>query len=137
MAIATGKGGVVKIDEATETFGATTVVANMRSFSIETTSDTIEATNMDSTDREYLKSGLTSSTVSIECYWDEGAGQLLLDAGESLDLEISPQGTGSGRKHYDCTGIVTSKSISTSFDGMVEASFSVQVNGGVTEDAHQ
>ena len=37
------------------------------------------------------------------------------------------------RKYYTGTGIVTSKSITASFDGMVEASFAIQVNGAVTE----
>ena len=38
-----------------------------------------------------------------------------------------------GGKKYSGEGIVTSKSISASFDGMVEASFSIQTTGAIVE----
>lgn len=137
MALVTGKGGVVKIDVASEPHGATTTVGNIRSFSIESSAGTIESTNMDSTARTFITDDLASTTVSIDAYWnDENAGQLLFDAGDEVDLEISPSGTGTGKKYYDVTGTVTGVSITAAFDGMVEASFSVQCSGGKTEQTH-
>ena len=133
MATVTGQSGVVKLQLA----GVTeVVVGEVRSFTIETSADTIEDSAMGDTSRSY-KAGLDSSTVSIECYWDQAdAQQLVLDSRASVDFEISPSGTASTVKFYSGTGIVTSKSITASFDGMVEASFSIQVSGAVTEAAH-
>lgn len=130
MATKTGSSGVVKI---AADGGSVAVVGEVRTFSIETSADTIEDSVMGDTARTYL-SGLESSTVSIECYWDDAdAQQLVLDGRADIDFEIYPTGTATGEKYYSGGGIVTSKSISTSFDGMVEASFSVQVSGAVTE----
>ena len=133
MATVTGQSGVVKLQLA----GVTeVVVGEVRSFTIETSADTIEDSAMGDTSRSY-KAGLDSSTVSIECYWDQAdAQQLVLDSRASIDFEISPSGTATGSKKYSGTGIVTSKSITASFDGMVEASFSIQASGAITEAAH-
>jgi len=133
MATVTGQSGVVKLQLA----GVTeVVVGEVRSFTIETSADTIEDSAMGDTSRSY-KAGLDSSTVSIECYWDQAdAQQLVLYSRASVDFEISPSGTASGSKKYSGTGIVTSKSITASFDGMVEASFSIQASGAITEAAH-
>jgi hypothetical protein len=130
MATATGSSGVVKIGL---NGGAVAVVGEVRSFSIETSADTIEDSVVGDSARTY-KAGLESSTVSIECYWDGAdAPQADLDGRTNIDFEIYPTGTGTGEKYYTGDGIVTSKSINTSFDGMVEASFSIQVSGAVTE----
>ena len=130
MATKTGSSGVVKI---AADGGSVAVVGEVRTFSIETSADTIEDSVMGDNARTYL-AGLESSTVSIECYWDDSdAQQLELDGRNDIDFEIYPTGTATGEKYYTGGGIVTSKSISTSFDGMVEASFSVQVSGAVTE----
>jgi len=132
MATKTGSSGVVKIRDADDS-GAVAVVGEVRTFSIETSADTIEDSVMGDSARTYL-AGLESSTVSIECYWDDAdAQQLELDGRNVIDFEIYPTGTGAGEKYYSGEGIVTSKSITTSFDGMVEASFSIQVSGAVTE----
>jgi hypothetical protein len=83
------------------------------------------------------KQGLKTNTVSLEVYWDEDdAQQIILDERASIDFEISPTGTGSGETFFSGSGIVTSRSITGSFDGMVEASFSIQCSGAVTEAAH-
>ena len=66
--------------------------------------------------------------------WDEAdAQQLILDERASVDFEIYPTGTGSGETFFSGGGIVTSRSISGAFDGMVEASFTIQCSGAVTE----
>jgi len=136
MAIVTGQDGVVKVDAYSATHAATTSVASIRSFTLDMTGEAIDASVMGSSNKDYL-AGQTDGTVTVECYWDDAdAGQLLFDAGDKLDLEISPQGTGSGKKHYDVAGICTAVSISASFDGIVEASFSLQITGAIAENAH-
>jgi predicted secreted protein len=130
MATKTGASGVVKLQVSGTTVA---VVGEVRSFTFEGSADTIEDSVMGDISRTY-KAGLKTNTVSIECYWDEAdAQQLVLDERASLDFEIYPTGTGSGETYFSGAGIVTSKSITGSFDGMVEASFSLQVSGDVTE----
>ena len=133
MATVTGQTGVVKLQLSGV---SEVVVGEVTSFTLETSADTIEDSSMGNTSRTY-KAGLDNSTVSIDCYWDQtDAQQLVLDSRATVDFEISPSGTASGSKKYSGSGIVTSKSINASFDGMVEASFSIQVSGVVTEAAH-
>lgn len=132
MATITGAGGVVKVADAGGTLAA---VAEVRSFSLEHTSDTLEVTSMGSTTvgRSYVK-GLDSSTLSIECYFDTGSSQdAILESGNIIDFELLPEGTGSGAVTYSGKGIVSSVSVSSSVDGLVEVSFSVSVNNGVTK----
>ena len=95
---------------------------------------TIESTSMGATSKSFFASQKTGS-VSLECYWDStDAGQDDLDVRSKVEFEIYPNGVGTG-KRYTGVGIVTNKSISVSFDGMVEASFEIQANGDITESA--
>lgn len=130
MATNTGSSGVVKLQVAGT---PASLVGEVRSYTIETSADTIEDSSMGNVARTY-KTGLETSTASIEVYWDAtDPQQLVIDPRASLDFEIYPTGTGAGEKYYTGGGIVTSKSITASFDGMVEASFAIQVSGTVTE----
>lgn len=130
MATNKGSSGVVKI---AADGGSVAAVGEVRSYSIDETADTVEDTVMGDTVRSYLPS-LTSATLSVDAYWDDAdAQQLVLDTGADIDWEIYPTGTGTGEKYYSGGGVVTAKTITASFDGMVEASFSVQVSGAVTE----
>jgi len=130
MATTTGSSGVVKLQVAGTSVA---VVGEVRSYTLDGGADPIEDSVMGDTARTY-KAGLEATTVSIECYWDSSdAQQLVIDNRATLDFEIYPTGTGTGEKYYSGTGIVTSKSITASFDGMVEASFALQASGAVTE----
>ena len=130
MATKTGASGVVKVQVSGTTVA---VVGEVRSFTFDGSADTIEDSVMGDSSRTY-KQGLKTNTVSIECYWDEAdAQQLILDERADVDFEIYPTGTGSGETYFSGGGIVTSRSISAAFDGMVEASFTIQCSGDVTE----
>ena len=130
MATKTGASGVVKLQVSGTTVA---VVGEVRSFTFDGSADTIEDSVMGDVSRSY-KAGLKTNTVSIECYWDEAdAQQLVIDERASLDFEVYPTGTGSGETFYSGSGIVTSRSITGSFDGMVEASFAIQCSGAVSE----
>jgi len=130
MATKTGASGVVKVQVSGTTVA---VVGEVRSFTFDGSADTIEDSVMGDTARTY-KQGLATNTVSIECYWDEAdAQQLILDERADVDFEIYPTGTGSGETFFSGGGIVTSRSITGTFDGMVEASFTIQCSGAVVE----
>ena len=130
MATKTGASGVVKVQVSGTTVA---VVGEVRSFTFDGSADTIEDSVMGDTARTY-KQGLATNTVSIECYWDEAdAQQLILDERADVDFEIYPTGTDTGETYFSGGGIVTSRSITGAFDGMVEASFTIQCSGAITE----
>lgn len=122
-----------KGSEGTVKSGAN-AIAEIRSYTITQTADTIEDTVMGDSARTYLSS-LTSFSGSIECYWDEtdSNGQLTLDPGSTVTINIYPEGSTSGDTYYTGSVIITEKSITASFDGMVEASFSFQGTGALSE----
>jgi len=108
-------------------------VAEIRSYSLDETADTVEDTSMGDAARTYIAS-LTTFSGSIDVFWDETDtnGQVALSVGSSVTLKWYPEGTASGDTYYTGTALVTGKNISASFDGMVEASISVQGTGAIT-----
>lgn len=125
MATHSGKDGIVKV-------GANPV-AEVRSFSLNETADTVEDTTMGDSARTHIVT-LTSFDGSLDVYWDETDtnGQVALGVGSSVTLELYPEGDGAGATYYTGTASVTSVNKSSSFDGMVEQSISVQGNGPLT-----
>lgn len=126
MATHTGNEGVIQV-------GANSV-AEVRSYSIEETSDTTEDTSMGDTTRTY-KPTLRSWTASVDCWWDEEDtdGQVTLVPGTEVTITVAPEGTTSGDTTYSGDAIVTGKSINANLDGMVEASITLQGTGPLTE----
>ena len=121
MAIHKGSEGTVHV--------GTDAVAEIRSYSVEETADTLETTSMGDSARTHLAS-LTSFSGSLDVYWDEAdTAQIALTVGTSVTLKFYPEGTASSAKYYSGTAIVTGVSRSASFDGLVEASISVQGTG--------
>lgn len=126
MATHTGSEGVLKS-------GANTV-AEVRSYTISETGDTIEDTSLGDASRTY-KAGLKTWTASVEAFWDETDtnGQGTFDVGASVTLSVYPEGSSTGDMYYTGTAIVTGKTINATFDGMVEASFALQGTGALSE----
>lgn len=126
MAVHKGSEGTVKV-------GAN-AVAGIRSFSIEESADTLETTVMGNTARTYLTS-LTSWSGSVDVYWDETdtTGQGALTNGAQVTLNVYPEGDTSADTYYTGSAIVTGVSVSSSFDGMIEASISIQGTGALTQ----
>ena len=122
-----------KGSEGTVKSGAN-AIAEIRSYTITETADVLEDTSMGDTSRTYLSS-LKTFTGSIDCFWDETDtnGQLTLDPGSSVTINIYPEGSTSGDTYYTGTVLITEKSITASFDGMVEASCSFQGTGALSE----
>jgi predicted secreted protein len=130
MATHTGSEGTVKVGTA----GSDTAIAEIRSFSIEETADTLETTSMGDSSRTYVAS-LKQFTGSIDVFWDETntGGQTALTAGASVTLNLYPEGATSGDTYYSGTAIVTGRTINSTFDGLVEMTISVQGDGALTE----
>ena len=124
MAIHKGSEGTVHV--------GTDAVAEIKSYSVEETSDTVEVTSMGDSFRDYLPT-LTSFSGSIDVFWDEeDTAQIALQVGTQVTIKFYPEGTDTGDKYYTGTAIVTGLSISASFDGMVEASVSIQGKSDLT-----
>ena len=125
MATHAGSEGTVKV--------GSNAIAEIRSFSLEETADTLEDTTMGDTARTY-KSSLTTFTGSVDVFWDETdtAGQGALTIGASVTLNVYPEGDTAGDTYYSGSAIVTGITRSSSFDGLVEASITVQGSGALT-----
>ena len=127
MATHKGSEGTVKV--------GSNAVAEIRSYSIEESADTLEDTSMGDAARTY-KPSLTSFSGSLDVFWDETdtSGQGALTIGSEVTLNVYPEGDATGDTYYTGSAIVTGVSRSASFDGLIEASISVQGNGALTSD---
>jgi len=126
MATHTGSEGTVKV--------GTDAIAEIRSFSIEESADTLDDTSMGDTARTY-KPSLTTYTGSIDVLWDETdtAGQGALTIGAEVTLSLYPEGDVTGDVYLTGAAIVTGRGVNSSYDGLVEMSISVQGNGALSQ----
>ena len=111
----------------------TTAVAEIRSYSISETADTVEDTVMGDAARTY-KPSLKSFSGSVDVYWDESDtdGQVALSVGSEVTIKFYPEGASTGDTYLYGSAIVTGKTVNGSFDGMVEASITIQGTGALT-----
>jgi predicted secreted protein len=124
MATHTGSEGTIKVGSDT--------VGEIRSYSISETADTIEDTSMGDASRTF-KTGLKSFTASVDVFWDEtDTGQTALSVGSSVTLNVYPEGATTGDKYFTGSAIVTGLTVNGSFDGMVEASLTLQGTGALS-----
>lgn len=139
MATLTGNNGQI-------TIGGTTVL-NVRNFSLDITSDTIETTTMGIDARTYLK-GLSTWSGSADVYVDTAH----LTGGASAIAGLIATGGAVGTGPAACVfaldssgatllkklsgdAIITGFTVNSSMDGMVEGSISFQGSGPVTYSA--
>ena len=125
MANHTGVSGVVKV--------GSNVVAELRSFTIDTTAELIEDTTLTDTSRSY-QFGKKGATVSAECWWDETDtnGQIAIIEGSQVTLNLYPEGADAGDYYFSGTWLIGSNSISIPTDGIIEASFNATLTGALT-----
>lgn len=126
MATFSGSDGVILV--------GTNQVAEVRSYSIDETMDTLEDTSMGDTSRTY-KTSLKSFSGSADVFFDDTdtSGQGGLTVGTSATLNIQMEGNTSGDHKLSGTVLVTGRTITASFDGLVEASITFQGTGALTE----
>tara|TARA_R100000655_G_scaffold17288_1_gene37040 strand:+ start:537 stop:980 length:444 start_codon:yes stop_codon:yes gene_type:complete len=142
MATFTGHDGQIKFADSGDSLSMT-AVGNLRNFTIEQTQDTVENSVMGNGNvRTYLP-GMTTFTISGDMYFDgaDGVQQKLDDlvsktGDETLaTFEVYPSGDGASENpantKFSGSCIITSFSITSSMDGMVEASFAAQGSGAL------
>jgi hypothetical protein len=124
MATHTGSEGTVRV--------GLNAIAEIRSYSVEETSDTAEDTSMGDSYRTF-KTTLKGWTGSVDVFWDETDtnGQNLLVPGAEVTVNFFPEGATAGQseRYYSGSAIVTGKTVTGSFDGMVESTITLQGNG--------
>jgi len=121
MATVTGKDGAVYIGGS--------LVGEVRDFSIEQNANRVDDTVMGD---EWTTGKVTqrSWSASINIYYDPAA-VTGLEVGALIAAQLYPQGKTTGLKYYEGNAHITSLSTSASFDGMVEASLSVEGTGSL------
>ena len=126
MATFKGNDGTVK--------SGSNAIAEIISFTVDETSDTLETTTMNDTAKTYVAS-FTDATASVECYFDDTdtSGQGSLTVGASVTVNFQMEGDTTGDHLLSGSGIITGRSIGASADGIVTATYSIQISGGLTE----
>lgn len=125
MATFSGSEGVVKV-------GAN-IIGEIRSYSIEQSMDTLEDTSMGDVNRTY-KASLKTFTGSCDVLFDDtDAGQTAMQVGSEVTMSFQMEGNTAGDHKLSGTVLITGRSISASYDGLVEASLSFQGTGALTE----
>ena len=125
MATHTGSSGTVKV-------GAN-AIAELRSWSLDQSQDTVETTKLGDTVKTYSATQ-SSSSGTMDCFWDETAtnGQVACTFGETVTLNLYPEGATSGDTYYTGSAIITSVGVAQTHDGIVERSIGFQISGAVT-----
>jgi hypothetical protein len=112
-------------------------VAEVRSYSIEMTADTIETSAMGNDTRQYVK-GMSTFSGTADVYWDaahwttNGLNPNVSGTSEvgrvPATITIYPAGTGAA---WTGSVVITGYTVSASFDGLIEASISFQGSGNI------
>ena len=151
--VRTGKSGAVKIATSTgggsyadPTEGTYETIAEVRSWSVEHTMDTVEYTNMSSNGiRKYLPTFKTwTGTVEIYIPFDDTTqdNEILVEdvanvtgaivVGDQYFFQLYVDDSADANTSYDGYGYVTGVSRSVAFDGMAEMTITVQGNSDLT-----
>jgi hypothetical protein len=122
-----------------------TAVASIRSFSLEETQETIDATTMNTGGVAYRtnKPTFKSWSGSLDVYWttkdddstpngQEDANVTLAPGSTEVEIHFWPIGDDTYDLGYKGPALITGRTISSSVDGMVEASITVIGTGAVT-----
>lgn len=121
MANQLGNSGVLKL--------STTTVAEFRSYTLQTTTNTVEDTVIGDawkTHRAIQKEW----SVNGDLYWDlADAGQIAMGLGSTVTVNLYPLGIAASSTYYQGSGIVTSLQPTARHDSMVEYSFTIQGTG--------
>jgi len=125
MATHHGKEGVV-------TAGGT-AIGELTGFTIETTGDVVEDTQLSDSEKSFL-AGRTSFSGTLEMHYDEtDAQQETLTAGSSISFVLLPEGNTSGDQSFTGSGIITGMSINNAMDGIVSRSVTFQGTGSLSK----
>ena len=124
MATHHGKEGVVK--------AGGTAIAEITGFTLETTADVVEDTQLSDATKSFL-AGRTSFSGTLEMSYDESdSPQQTLTAGSSIAFILLPEGATSGDESFTGSGIVTGMSVTNGMDAIVTRSVTFQGTGALT-----
>jgi predicted secreted protein len=127
MATHTGSEGTVRV--------GLNAIAEIRSYSLEETADTVEDSSMGDAYRSF-KTTLKGWSGSVDVFWDETDtnGQVAMTVGTEVTINFFPEGAtaGASEKYYSGTAIVTGRTVTGSFDGMVESTITLQGTGALS-----
>ena len=125
MATFSGNDGVVKI--------GSNAVAEVKSFTLTETIETVEDTAMGDTSRTH-KTGLKSWSGNLECHFDDtDTAQTSLTVGASVTLNLQPEGDTTGDFLLTGTATVTEVTHTNTIDNIIERTFSFAGNGDLTQ----
>ena len=125
MATHHGKEGVVK--------AGSNVVGEVGSFTLETSADVVEDTQLSDATKSFL-AGRTSFSGTLEMHYDEtDTAQETLTVGSSISFTLLPEGNTSGDQSFAGSGIITGMSINNSMDAVVSRSVTFQGPGALAK----
>ena len=121
MAVHKGSEGYVKVGSNT--------VAEVKDWSLTESAETIDTTSMGDSARTYTPS-LTTASGSVSVHYDESdtTGQGAMTVGSEVTLALYVDSD----TYATVSAIITEAGVSSSFDGLVEGTFSFSANGAVT-----
>jgi hypothetical protein len=128
MAVTRGCFGKVKV-------GATpSLVAEVRNWTLDQSAEVLDSSSIGDCTKSYTV-GAVSWNGNLSCFWDatDTTGQEALDVGTEIDVELYPEGDTTGDVYYSGTAIVSQISRSGGVDGIVEAAFTFQGQGALTQ----
>lgn len=133
MATYEGSAGTVKIKSGSD---ALTAVASVRGWSMDITRETVEDTSMASGGVRTFKKGLQTYTGSMDIVYSDSEDTIVAtalnpDTDDTVSVELYSDATEDTTK-FAGDVIVTSYSISASYDGLTEVSVSFQGTGALT-----
>ena len=115
-------------------FVGTDQVAEIKSWSLEITSDVTNASVI-GTAWQKNQATIKSFSGSFDGFWDDADadGQGALIVGGTVTLNMYAAGNDTGDKYWSGDVIITSIGYNAAFDGLVEASFSYTGTGALTQ----
>jgi predicted secreted protein len=131
MAAIRGSDGIVSVGGNT--------AAQIRSFTLDTTQDTLDVSYMGDTNRRFIK-GMRTFTGSMDLVLDDTSPQysaiaafdVFSDSDPEVEVIFYPEGDTIGDMMISGNVIITGFSITASYDGLVEATASFQGTNGLT-----
>ena len=124
MAVHHGKEGEVVVGGS--------AIGELTSFTLETTGDVVESTQMSDGAKSFI-AGRTSFSGTLEMHFDEtDSAQTQMTAGSSLAFKLLPEGSSTGDRKFEGSGIITGMSVNQPLDGIVARSVTFQGTGALT-----
>lgn len=138
MASHAGKDGKITVKASG---GTATNVASLRSWSLNETSEVIDATVMNPAGVTY-RTNVASFRAwegSASLLWDDStggdAGQVLCVPGSTVEVVVYPEGDSSTDTTYTGNAIITAVNKTASYDGLVEMEVTFSGTGALTAGA--